>query len=182
MPKTVGVLIGRFQLPQLHDGHTAIINHVLKNCDETCILVGVTPKPDLKNLLPYPAVRQMIRGTYAASYAAGKLHIHPLLDIDGNDLQWSYCIDRLLTLLFPGYVVHLYSGRDSFKPHYHGKYQPVIDWYGFNGEINGTKERNRIIESNPADCASFRAGIVYGLGNYLKKHVKQWDLGESEPE
>lgn len=167
MPK-VGVLIGRFQLPTLHEGHVALINHVLWNNDEACVLVGITPKPDLKNLLPYAAVEQMIRSRYQCEFSARNLHIHPLQDIPGEDLQWSLSIDRLLDALFPGYEIKLWSGRDSFKPYYHGKFRPVQDWYGFNGEINGTTERNKIIDAAPNNHQLFRAGIIYGLGNYLK--------------
>jgi hypothetical protein len=168
MNKTVGVVIGRFQLPRLHAGHQALINHVLSQSDVTCILVGVAQKITLKNLLPYPAIESMIRGDYSASYGAGKLRIHPLLDVDGNDLQWSAEIDRFLSLLFPGDNITLWSGRDSFKPSYLGKYRPVKDWYGFDGNTNGSEVRNKIIEGNAYDNEAFRAGIIYGVGNYLR--------------
>lgn len=168
MSKTVGALIGRFQLPELHSGHRALIQHVSKQCDETCVLVGVAPQVSLKNLLPYAAVESMVRGTFLSLFQQRKLHIHPLLDIDGNDLQWSMYIDQFLTALFPGYEIQLWSGRDSFKPYYHGKFRPVHEWYGFNGEIHGTDARDAIMDGDPIDSKDFRAGIVYGLGNYLR--------------
>ena len=168
MQKVIGVVIGRFQLPNLHDGHKALINHVLAQSDKVCILVGVAAKTTLKDLLPYPVVEQMIRKEFHPVYAAGNLHIHPLLDIDGNDLQWSLYIDKFLGALYPHDTVQLWAGRDSYKPHYHGKFRPVKDWYGYNGEVNGTVVRGRIIEGNPIDCWQFRAGIIYGLGNYLR--------------
>lgn len=166
--KTVGVVIGRFQLPQLHEGHLALIVHVMKQTDVACVLVGVGAT-NLKNMLPYPAVSQMIRREFPATYAKGELQIHPLLDIPGEDLQWSLSIDRFLQALYPQHDIQLWTGRDSFKPHYHGKYRPVLDWYGFNGEINGTIARDAIINGDPIDSPVFRAGIIYGLGNYLRE-------------
>ena len=173
MAKQVGIVIGRFQVPVLHAGHLALLRHVIANSDETCVLVGVTPKQDLKNPLPYPAVECMIRGTFHKEQAQGRLQIHPLPDIPGNDLQWSHAIDQLLGALYPYEQIKLWSGRDSFKPYYHGKHRPVRDWYGFNGEVNGTKERDEIIQGAPSDSLLFRQGIIYGVGQLLTQKPKR---------
>lgn len=170
MSRSVGVVIGRFQVPSLHGGHKAIINHVLEKEGEACVLVGVAGRIDggLKNLLPFPAIQQMIRSEWPLPHNTGRLHIHPLPDIPGQDLQWSLQIDRFLDLLFPYHEVTLYSGRDSFKPSYSGKYRPVVDWYGYDGNVNGSKLRDDIVRGDPVDSPVFRAGIIYGLGNYLR--------------
>jgi bifunctional NMN adenylyltransferase/nudix hydrolase len=164
--KTAGVVIGRFQLPELHDGHKALINHVISQNDVTCVLVGVSLMPTPKNPLPYPAVAQMIRGTYAKEYTTAKLFVFPIYDTQGDE-TWSITVDCFLKLLFPQHTLRLYAGRDSFKSSYNGEL-PVTDWYGYNGNINGTGTRDRIINGDPIDNPAFRAGIIYGLGNYLR--------------
>lgn len=173
MQKTVGVVIGRFQLPELHDGHKALINHVAKENDVVCVLVGVSPRASLKNLLPYAATASMIRGTFREQHVRCKIFVFPLQDVEGNDLQWSMEIDKFLQLLFPAHYIRLYAGRDSFKSSYHGRFQPVVDWFGYNGEVNGSAVRNSIIDGDPIDSKDFRAGIVYGLGNYLRDRDAQ---------
>lgn len=166
--KTVGVVIGRFQLAHLHRGHIAFIKHVAQTNDACCVLVGCAPQPDAKNLLPYPVIAQMIRNVFKSLHDAAKLHVFPLQDIPGEDLQWSMQIDRFLELAFPYHKIKLYSGRDSYKESYHGKFQPVESWYGYDGNVNGTMLRSNIMTGDPTDSYDFRAGIIYGLGNYLK--------------
>lgn len=165
--KTAGVVIGRFQLPELHDGHKALINHVISQNDVTCVLVGVSLEQSLKNILPYAAIAQMIRGMYAKEYAAAKLFVFPIYDTPGADSEWSNAVDCFLRLLFPRHSLKLYAGRDSFKSSYEGAL-PVTDWYGYNGNINGTATRDKIMNGDPIDNPAFRAGIIYGLGNYLR--------------
>jgi nicotinamide mononucleotide adenylyltransferase len=167
VPKEIAVVIGRFQLPELHGGHRAIIEYALRVGKEACVLVGVSPVATLKNLLPYSAVEQMIRAEYQGYYNDRLLHIHPLQDCPNEDLQWSMNIDRFLEQLFPNCNIVMVSGRDSFKPYYHGKHRPVKDYFGFNGDINGTTERENIMTSDPIESVEFRKGIIYGLGNHL---------------
>ena len=171
--RSLGVLVGRFQVPQLHDGHLAIINHVAGSCDETCILVGRCKTPNLKNPLPYAAVAAMIRKDYEFAYGQGRLHIHGLSDIPGNDLAWSHRLDSMLNILFPDYSIRLYSGRDSFKASYHGRHRPVIDWYGYDGNVNGTRSREEIYSMAPLNSAEFRKGIIYGVGKFFAQQDQE---------
>jgi nicotinamide mononucleotide adenylyltransferase len=163
--KKVGVVIGRFQLPQLHGGHKAFITHVLEANNEACVFVGVKDTPDLKNPLPYPAVKAMIAGEFRTF--SHKLQIHPLKDVE-TDLQWSEQIDQFLALLYPNADITLYSGRDGFKPYYKGRYVPVKDWLGYDGNVNGTDVRDAIIQGDASNNEEFRKGIIYGVGRVLQ--------------
>lgn len=164
--KTIGVVIGRFQVPELHDGHLALLDHVIKTSDDICVLVGVCRNTSAKNLLPFDCVEQTIRTSYPAIF-----HVHPLLDIPGEDLQWSMQIDRFLELLFPCAEIKLYGGRDSFKTHYHGRHRPVIEYAHFDSGTNGTRIRSEIINGKPEDSPAFRRGIIYGVGRYVQSQL-----------
>lgn len=158
--RTVGVIVGRFQVDELTPGHVALIDHVRRCNDEVCVLVGTAAKPDSKNPLPYRCVEQMIRTTYPDIY-----FVHPLLDTPGEDLQWSLQLDRFLQLLFPQSDIKLYGGRDSFKQHYHGRYKPVVEFTGFDQSVSGTRIRHEIVNGDTVDSPAFRAGIIYARGN-----------------
>ena len=41
MPK-LGVIVGRFQVPILHEGHMSLINRAVSECDRVLIVIGTT--------------------------------------------------------------------------------------------------------------------------------------------
>lgn len=168
--KRIGVVIGRFQVPELTDGHLALLDHVLKGSDDVCVLVGVSPTVSVKNLLPFDCVEQVIRTSYPEIF-----HVHPLEDIPGQDLQWSMQIDRFLSLLFPRCEISLYGGRDSFKDHYVGRHRPVVEFQDFDTRVNATKLRSEIIHGKPEDSAAFRRGIIFGVGRYVHSQLPATD-------
>lgn len=172
--RSVGVLIGRFQTPALHDGHKALLRYVLGVRDEVCILVGVAPEQGLKNPLPYPAVEQMIRGEFQDDFTDRRLHIHPLRDVPGEDLQWSHQIDTFLQLLFPDQPLTLYSGRDSYKSSYHGRFRPVVDWYGYDGNVNASKVREEIVTGVPIDSEDSVVGSSTGSASSLTLQIQRY--------
>lgn len=162
MPKKrVGVVIGRFQTDELTEGHIALIKHVQKCNDDVCVLVGVAPKIDIRNLLPFECVASAIRDEFP-----GLFHVHPLRDIPGKDYEWSRQLDRFLELLFPFHEITLYGGRDSFKKHYRGIHIPVTEFTEFDLGTNATARRMEIINGRPEETAAFRRGVIYALGNF----------------
>lgn len=175
--KKIGVVIGRFQVPELTDGHIALLDHVIANSDDVCILVGVSPTVSVKNLLPFDCVEQTIRTSNPEIF-----HVHPLEDIPGEDLQWSMQIDRFLSLLFPRCEISLYGGRDSFKDHYVGRHRPVVEFNEFDTGTSGTRVRSEIIRGKPEDSAAFRRGIIFGVGRYVHSQLPATDgLVQSVP-
>lgn len=148
----VGVIVGRFQVHELHEAHKALIDTVMKNHDSVLLFVGLTPlRGTTKDPLDFAARKRMIQEDYP------NLDVYYIDDVYDDD-RWSsnldYQIDRWKK---PHQTVTLYGSRDSFIPHYTGKF-PTQE---FESDIwvSGTTIRRRIANSfNPTK--DFRAGMI----------------------
>jgi bifunctional NMN adenylyltransferase/nudix hydrolase len=57
----VGILVGRFQVPQLTQGHIDLIQQVVENHSKTIIFLGLSPlKCSLRNPLDFETRKQLI--------------------------------------------------------------------------------------------------------------------------
>lgn len=111
------VVIGRFQVPQMTEGHKQLISAVYKEFQVTpVVLIGVSPLPCTPNNPLTFEQRQSIVRQHALVGA-----IYPLLDMPTDDL-WSQQIDVMLGALCFGREPVLCGGPDSFLPHYKGKF------------------------------------------------------------
>jgi bifunctional NMN adenylyltransferase/nudix hydrolase len=83
----VGVIIGRFQINELHEAHTALIEHVISNHKKVLIMLGVSPLLSTKsNPLDYVARVHMIQEKYP------DVILLPLKDYSNDDV-WSAVVD-----------------------------------------------------------------------------------------
>lgn len=159
MAKRIGVIVARFQVAKLHDGHIHLIDSVYAKNDEVFIMLGESPKRDLKNPLSFNVRMGMIHQTYPYAMVF-KIKDHPI------NAVWSQNLDRLIEVTSNGAEVTLYGSRDSFQTCYSGKYQyeeiPQKD--GFSG----TDARNEIIHRSVNKMSDdFRAGIIYGFNQII---------------
>jgi len=170
MSNTVGIIIGRFQVDELHEAHHYCIYQVVSNHKNSIIFLG-TPKVSgtKSNPLDFQTRKQMIGRTYPSAIIA------PLQDCD-TDEEWSIELDRRirgLLNLFPDIrpgeePVLLYGGRDSFIPHYKGIFKTIeIKEYPSK---SGTEAR-RFIGEHPIDSSDFRKGIIYNTYNQSNKLI-----------
>lgn len=152
MGKT-GVIIGRFQVDELHDGHKVLIDHVNKNSDELIIFVGLSPlKCTYNNPLDFSAVKKMLEEAYPDA-------IIMYIKDEISDKRWSTKLDKMLeesTNLDD--EVCLYGSRDSFIKHYHGEYKTEeLEQTVFT---SGTSVRKDIANSVVSN-SDFRKGIIW---------------------
>ena len=147
----VGVVIGRFQVASLSEGHEALIHAVNTRHHHLVILVGCHPVPGTaENPLDYQSREFMLREKF------GKAIILPVFDCPTDD-EWSRNIDRSISSIYPLKSAVLYGGRDSFVPHYHGRYQcRVLDEAVSE---SGTQQRRDIARKRVVSEAQ-RAGII----------------------
>lgn len=118
--KKIGVIIGRFQVCELHAGHIHLINFTLKHSDELLFLIGTTEAfPSKRNPLTYQVREAMIKKAFPDSTIA------PLPDCPSN-VEWSHSVDQIISEKFPGYYVNLFGSRDSFIPYYSGRFTTVM--------------------------------------------------------
>jgi bifunctional NMN adenylyltransferase/nudix hydrolase len=122
--QNVGVVIGRFQVPELHEAHQQLLQHVIEHSDLLVILVGVSPIDGYAPEYPLTfAQRVEVIRAFSVEVIRDFSHEHalilPVMDVPTNN-EWSTQLDALLRGLFPTDVITLYGGRDSFIPHYTG--------------------------------------------------------------
>lgn len=160
----VGVVIGRFQVDNLHQGHRYIINNALQNHRKVIVFLGVPPICGTRiNPLDYPTRERMIRAEFPDVF------VLPLRDCQ-SDEKWSAQVDDLIQRVVPNVKnAVLYGGRESFVPHYCGRFKAVEieSGIGYNSATEERKEIGKIVRSS----ADFRAGIIYATQNAFP-HVR----------
>lgn len=156
----VGVLVGRFQVPDLHEGHRQIIQIVRERHKHTLILIGVAPTLGTKeNPLPYVLRMQMLQALFP------DVIILPMLDT-ASDHEWSRQLDLLVRTTFPTGSVRLYGGRDSFIQRYHGAF-PTFE-YPCVTHPDGTAMRDETGHQYINDPL-FRRGVIWASQNQYPK-------------
>lgn len=163
----IGVVIGRFQVPGLTDGHKHIIDNVLESHKQIVVIIGISPTLGTKkNPLGYTARMQMIQDVYP------KAIVLPHMDV-GFDETWSKQLDTLIRSVCPVGSVCLYGGRDSFIKRYYGIY-PTFE-IGITDEKEGTRIREEI-GKEVINSYDFRSGAIYQTQNMYPKVFPTVDI------
>lgn len=151
-----GVIVGRFQVNDLHDGHMELFRQVRARHDGVIVFVGQHPAGlSVNHPLDFPVRKAMIQAKFP------DFIVLPLRDTR-LDEDWSATLDDFINQAIGGMArVTLYGGRDSFVPHYTGKYKPVelalpIETQSVSGNDIRREFANKVIESS-----DFRAGMIY---------------------
>lgn len=165
----VGVIVGRFQTPYLHEGHKDFINKVAAKHKTVLVFLGVSPnKRSRKDPLDFEARRIMFSQQYPG------VVIQPLSDMQ-SDGVWSAQLDRKICELFPFASIRLYGGRDSFLAHYRGSFStseiaPVI----YTSATSLRDETGHDVK----ESSDWRAGVIYGAYN---QYPKTWQTVDIAP-
>lgn len=161
----VNVVIGRFQVPQLTEGHRYLLDHAHTHCSLLIVLLGCSGgQPTKRNPLDYATREAMIKSAYPKAIVRA-LYDHP------SDEAWSKRVDEIVKkgLLDadakgdPWIKITLYGSRDNFKDHYHGEF-PVVIIPEYGKEISGTEVRDKV-GSKMLDSELFRSGMIYSVYN-----------------
>lgn len=156
-PYDVGVIVGRFQVPELHQGHRDLIHHVRGQHDKTIIVLGVSPIwASSHNPLDFQARRQMLHAEFP--------HVEIAYVKDQpSDERWSARLDAVVgDLVTPGQTAVLYGARDSFIRHYHGTYDTRV--LEAEQVFSGTAVRNKVKAAATRGSDDFRAGVIWATG------------------
>lgn len=150
----VGVIVGRFQVPELHDAHIDLIQTVCNNHDKVIIFLGLSPlMVTRENPLDFESRKQMILDVFP------NVNILYIKDVN-NDSLWSKRLDSMISdVITPAQSVTLYGGRDSFIVHYEGKHptQELVQdvW------ISGKEIRKEIGRASSKSSHDWRAGVIW---------------------
>ena len=149
----LGVIIGRFQTPCLHEGHLALIEAAQNSCEDILVLIGTTAASGTdKNPLSFEARKHLFKFN---------CEIKPLPD-HPSDKDWSDQIDEIISSL--GFEeATIFGGRDnSIEDRYSGRHKiKVIRETGGKSSTALRKEAAKQV----LDCSSFRAGIIHHVEN-----------------
>ena len=167
---SVGCMVARFQINELHEGHHYVINQVIQNHKKTIIFLGV-PKftGTKKNPLDFDTRKKMVQESYP------DVVVIPLPD-QGNNKRWATELDKRIREIYSHGDVLLYGGRDSFIPYY-------IDGCGkFDtkelkslGTFTGTDIRKSISEE-VKNSPDFRSGVIYHAYNLFPRIISTVDI------
>lgn len=157
----VGVLVGRFQVDELHDAHHKLIQDVINKHEKVIIFLGLSPaRVTRNNPLDFEARKQMILESYPDVIV---LYIKDI----GNNEKWSKQLDRQIEdIISPTSTVMLYGGRESFVEHYLGKFSTceIIQESYSSGSLIRNKISNKVKSSK-----EFRAGVIWAAHNQYPK-------------
>ena len=155
-----GVIVGRFQVNDLHDGHMELFRQVKARHNGVVVFVGSHPAGlTRENPLNFEVRKRMIEAKFP------DFIVRELRDTR-NDEMWSRDLDNAISTVVegPAHFV-LYGGRDSFVPHYTGKFKPVELTLSIESQkVSGTQIREeystKVIESS-----DFRAGMIFAAAH-----------------
>lgn len=167
----IGVIVGRFHVPVLSEGHKELIESVIERHDAVMIILGLAPvKATKNNPLDYETRRIMIQTQYP------NIKVMYLNDNPSN-VDWVKGLDRLIeTNTPPESKVTLYGSRESF-----------LEVYKTNNGKNAFKilEPNKIVSGTRIrECVAtevkgsddFRRGVIWATQNQYDKMFVTVDI------
>lgn len=170
---SVGVIIGRFQTPFLHDGHRKLIRTAMENHSLIIVMIGVTQTPPNKdNPLDYPTRECMFK-------EFPNVVTVPLIDMP-NHAEWVKNVDSIIDTICLGKKAVLYFGRNSAAFLYSISGKNEIKQLDFNLSVSSTLIRKNVA-SNRLNDEYFRKGIVYGIHNLLPRTYMTVDIAMVKP-
>jgi bifunctional NMN adenylyltransferase/nudix hydrolase len=154
----VGVLVGRFQTANLHEAHKELIQRTLKSHPRVIIFLGLSPcRCTYNNPLDFAARKAMIEKDFP-----DMVEVHYIEDV-ASDEVWSHNLDKQISrIIGPTQKVILYGSKDSFIPHYSGKY-PVVDLVPTT--YISAKELRKSIGIKSKTSQEFREGVIWCVEN-----------------
>lgn len=175
MKPNYGVIIGRFQVHKLHEGHEELFRAVMARHSRVIVFLGVPAHKNMtkKHPLPYDVRSVMLKSRFPDA----NLEIHPLVDVPDDDLAWSRTLDTKIREIAPIGGITLYSARDGFAPHYKG----IFKVHELDLEINvprtisGENIRAEITNTVLAS-PEFRAGIIFARNHEYDRVIPCVDI------
>ena len=153
----VGIIVGRFQVDELHEAHLKLISTVVETYPKVIIYLGLSAtKCTINNPLDFESRKQMILKSFP------DVNVLYIKDVP-SDKIWSHRLDESIDdIKGPTQSVILLGGRDAFIRHYQGKY----DTYELKQQtfVSG-KEIRKKISNKVKSSADFRKGVIWATMN-----------------
>lgn len=159
--KDVGVIVARFQVPQLTEGHRDLIKQVVDSHYKTIIILGLSPvKCTVQNPLDFESRKQMILDDFP------DVIVLYIKDTYSDDV-WSNTLDKMIQdVTGPNQETILYGSRDSFIKYYSGKLECVeLEQTIY---VSGTDVR-KVVSKQIKGTSDFRKGVIWTTMNQYPK-------------
>lgn len=164
----VGIIIGRFQIPELHEAHIDLIQSVIDRHPKVVIFLGLSPcKTTVNNPLDFESRKQLVLQKFP------DVNVLYIKDESSDDVWSQKLDDQINDIVGPNQKVIIYGSRDSFIPHYKGT-NKVVELEATR-IISGTelrKEASNRVKSNP----DFRAGVIWAVANQFPSCLPTVDI------
>lgn len=116
MDQNVGVIVARFQVPDLHPGHLHLIDSTLERYPDTLVVLGEHGGlPTDINPLTFEERAEMVLEHYP-TIRIDRLRDHPF-----DHMRWSDWLDQVVGRNYPGRKAVMCGSRLSFLDQYTGK-------------------------------------------------------------
>jgi len=164
----VGVIIGRFQVAELHEGHIKLIDWVMGRHPKTIIVLGLSPcKSTFRNPLDFQTREMMLKEKFP------ELIVLYLKDCS-SDVEWSHNLDTILKdVTGPIQTISLYGSRDSFIKYYCGPLECIsCEQEVFISGANQRHKISQIVKASP----DFRAGVIWAMANQYPRVISTVDI------
>jgi bifunctional NMN adenylyltransferase/nudix hydrolase len=166
---TYGVIVGRFQVHELHEGHMELFRAVKGRHNRVIVFVGKSLGGLTKrNPLDFVTRKAMIQAKFP------DFTVLPLQDTMTDEV-WSASLDAKIREVVDYGDVTLYGSRDSFVPHYSGSYRPVELTLNVSEHVSGADIRERL-SNTVIESADFRAGMIYAAANQFPRVITCVDV------
>jgi bifunctional NMN adenylyltransferase/nudix hydrolase len=163
----MGVIVGRFQVPYLHDGHKKLISTVRDTHSRYMVFIGVAEGlATKKNPLDFVTRMKMVQEEFPDAI------ILPIKDVASDEL-WSKDLDQTIREAFPIGTVRLYSGRDGFLSSYKGQFATFE--FADLTQMDGTKLRE-LTSKKIISTKEGREGLIYGVFNQYSRVFPTVDI------
>lgn len=148
--RTMGVVIGRFQVPELTEAHKHLLKYAIDRSEALLVVIGFPPAPPSDRNPLYWFTRKIMVQEYLENHThlvnGSNLRIMDQMDAR-LDTTWSEEIDLTIKQTLSYFKLDkpaLFGGRDSFIPHYCGEYQEHIHYVPYGGGLSGTETRGSL--------------------------------------
>jgi bifunctional NMN adenylyltransferase/nudix hydrolase len=150
-----GIIIGRFQVPEMNAGYARVISYVRQRHELITIVLGESALPGSKvNPLSVESRKAMIAEKYAEINIVS-VKDHPL------DETWSENLDQILLKLYPSTRLTLYGSDGGFVKRYSGQFK--------TDALPDYTESVQITEK--ATSQPFREGMVFAFSERMYPKV-----------
>ena len=144
----IGIFVGRFQTPKLHNGYKYVLSELQINYDNYGLIIGSSQTQNNRNPLDYLTRKSMLEEYVYKN----PIFILEMVNLNNNE-KWTRELDRIIInsldetkISYNESDIYLIGSRDSFIPNYNGKFNK-IELIQF-GNYNSTWSRGYIYCQN----------------------------------